>query len=473
MSYDLLTTSGINNLINSYKTTEQNKLLTPLNSRKTLYQNLTSAYSIISNRLESLKSILSDLKNINTDSIFNSKKATTSNTSFVNVSSTASAVEGAFTLRVNQLAKNDSALSYDLNSSDISTFITEPGTHEFEIVSGDGTGGNFTSTIAVNFIESDFSNGEITNSAVMQKIQNAINNDKAVVNSNSITGSTLADGSFVIDLNGTETTINYSAGSYSEVMDSIVSQINEISGLTAEKVEDGENFQLKITVNESSKYITIKDDTSTLLSELGINVTQEKGASGIVTASVFSPLSGVSQLSLTSKSSGSDFRIMSLTDINGGNALNSLGLNLGSERTGFVQNEFVDTPGFIYSTDQLNSKLLFNGVNVERNSNSISDLITGTTISIKNTMVETDADVSITVGKDTSIIKTKIEEFVTKFNDIYTYIRNNSKNVDGKRGALIGDPTASSIINTLSSFAYTRVSGIANDKINSLCIDNF
>jgi len=468
MAYDLLTTSGINNLINSYKTSEKNKLLTSLNTRKTTYENLISAYSIISNRLEALKSVLADLKNLTTDSIYNSKKAVSSNNNFINVSSSSSAVEGSFSLRVNQLAKNDTALSYDLNSSDVSTEITVPGTHEFVITTGDGSGGNFTSKVAVTFLESDFINGEISNAKVMQKIQNAINTDKALVLSSSVTGSTMAEGSFVIDINGTETTINYSAGTYSEVMDNIISQMNQISGITVEKIGVEDNYQLRITVTDSSKYITIKGDTSTLINELGISVEKEKGASRIVTASVFSPSSGTSQLSLTAKNSGSGFRITSLEDINNGNALNLLGLNLGSDRPDFSQNELTDTAGFIHSTIQLNAKLNFNGVNVERNSNTISDLINGTTINLKSVMAETDPNVSITIEKDASSIKNKIEEFVTKFNDLYTYLRNNSKSVDGKRGALIGDTTASSLLNTLTNLVYTNVNGIGSDKINNL-----
>lgn len=467
MAYDALTTSGINNLINSYKTAEQNKLLTPLNTRKTFYQNLTTGYTTLASKLESLKSLLLGLKSTETSSVYYSKSATSSNSNYVSVTSSAGAVAGTYSIRTSQLAKNDVALSLDLNKDEVSTEITVPGTHQFTIKTGDGSGGEFTSTVTVTFEESDFTNGEITNSAVIEKIQNAINSDKAVVTSNAVTGDTLAEGSFVIDLNGTETTINYSAGSYSDVLDSIVQQINTIGGLSAEKVIDGENFQLKMTVNDSSKYLTIKDDTSSLLSELGISVTKEKGASGLVSASAFSPVTGTTQLSLTSKNSGNDYKITALTD-NSGNALSLLGLNLGTGRQLFVQSEGADTPGFLYSTSQLNAKFVFNGVNVERNSNTFSDLISGSTVTLKSVMQVTDADVNISVANDVSKIKEKLQEFVTKFNDVFTFIRNNSKNVDGKRGAFIGDPAASSMLSTLSGYGYSSVSGIASDKINTL-----
>lgn len=468
MAYDALTTSGINNLIDTYKTNEQSKRITPLTTRKTRYENINSAYSTLSSKLDTLKTILTELKSNSSTSVFYSKAATSSNTNFVTVSTSSGAVDGIHSIRVNQLAKNDSVLSIDLSSSAASTVITTPGTHEFTIKAGDGSGGEFISKVSVTFESGDFTNGQILNSTLMQKIQSAINTDQAIVTSASVTGSTASSGSFVIDLNGTETVINYSAGTYSDVIDSIVSQVNSISGLTAEKIINGSNYQLKITVNDSSKYITIKNDTGTLLSELGINVTKEKGASGLVNASVFSPVTGYSQLSISSKNSGYDYRLTELSETGSNYALSSVGLNLGTNRQAFVQNSGADTPGYIYTTDQLNAKLLFNGVNVERNSNIISDLITGTTLTLKSLMQSSDPNVEITVNNDVSKIKDKINDFITKFNDVYKYLKDNSKTTDQTRGLFASDATASSILNTLSTVAYSAVTGIPTNQINTL-----
>ena len=468
MAYDALTTSGINNLIDTYKTNEQSKRITPLTKRKSYYENLNSAYSTLSSKLDSLKSILSELKNASSTSIFYSKAAVSSNTNFLNAVATSGAIDGTHSIRINQLAKNDTVLSIDLNSSAASTVITAPGTHEFIIKTGDGSGGEFVSKVSVTFESSDFTNGQISNSTLMQKIQSAMNTDKAVVLSSSVSGSTASSGSFVIDLNGTETVINYSAGNYSDVIDSIVSQVNSISGLTAEKVVDGSNYQLKITVNDTSKYITIKNDTGTLLSELGINVTKEKGASGLVSASIFSPVTGYSQLSIKSKNSGYDYRITEISETGSNTALSAIGLNLGTTRQAFVQNANDDTPGFIYTADQLNAKLTFNGVNVERNSNTISDLIDGTTITLKSVMQSSDADVEISINNDATKIKDKINDFITKFNDVYKYIKDKSKTIDSSRGIFVGDVTASSLLSTLSSIVYSSVTGIPDNKINTL-----
>ncbi|MCX7875599.1 MAG: flagellar filament capping protein FliD [Melioribacteraceae bacterium] len=474
MPYDLLTTSGINNLVNTYKTTQYQKKLSPLSTKKSYYQAIDNAYSVISSKLSSFFSVVSSLKNSDTSSVFSAMKATSSNSNFVEVSANSSANESVNSIRVNQLAKNDLVLSEDKTSNSSSSLITEAGTHTFVITSGDGSGGTLKSKINVTFDNSDFVNGSISNQTVITKIQNAINSNKAIITSNSVNkNDSISAGSFTLNLNGNNTTISYSAGTYDEVLSSVISQINNLSGVNAEKVNDGENnIKLKITLNDTSKYISVGNDvTGNLISNLNISSNGEKevGASGFFNASSFSPASGLSQLSITTKNSGYDYRITSLSDETGSLALSSIGLNLGSSRTSFVQNNNgTDTPGFVYSTSQLNAKFEFNGIQVERNSNTISDLISGVTFSLKSAMQNTDSTVAVTVSKDTSVAKSKIEDFVTKFNDLYSYLKTNLSNTKTTRGNLAGDVTATSLRNLLNNIAYKTVDNIDADKINSL-----
>lgn len=468
MSYDLLTTSGINRLVSNFITSESSKRLTPLNTRRTRYKDLDAAYTTISSKISSLTSTLSTLKGTGTSSAFIDKSAASSNTNFVSASASNTALTGSQSLRVNQLAKNDLVLSRDLNSSTASTDITAAGTHNFVITSGDGSGGTFTSTVSVTFEASDFTAGTISNQKVMEKIQNAVNSDKAVVTSNLLTGSSTSSGSFVIDINGTATTITYSAGTYSTIIDSIITQVNAISGITAEKIVDGSNNQLKLTVADSSKYITISNDTSNLLTEMGISVTKEKGASGLVSASTFSPVTATSQFSLTAKQSGLDNRILSMTDSGTGRALTSIGLNLGATRQTFVQSTGIDTPGYVHATTALNSKFEFNGLSLERNFNTITDLLAGVTFNLKSVMQSTDASVNLTVESDTSKVKDKIQSFITRFNDLYSFLREKSVSTGTTRGLLLGDSTTDSILTNLRTVATGTISGINSSEINTL-----
>ena len=467
MAYDLLTTSGINSLVNSYINTESQKRLSPLANRKTKYTSISNIYSGLLSKVDALKSKMSILKATGTSSAFAVKKATSSNTTAVTVSASTAAQKGAFALRVNQLAKNDLVVSLDKNSADFST-ITTPGTYTFAIKGGDGEGGQFTSNVSVVLEADDFTDGNISFEDLSVIVAKAINDDKAVVESNSVSGSTLSSGSFTFDLNGTETTINYSAGTYDEVIDSIITQLEDVSGLAAEKVVDGTNVSLKLTVTDSSKYISISGDTGTLVSELGISVDQEKGASGIVSATSFSPSNGLSQISLTAKNSGAGFKIDELSDLSGG-MLDQFGLNLGTTRTAFIQNESgADTAGYVHNTSILNSKIVFNGLNIERNSNSISDLVSGVTLSLKSVMAVDDNDVTVDVANDVAAVKAKIDEFITSFNDVYNYIKTNTSSSDGVRGVLLGDASGSSLLSLLSSTAYSPISGLGSGTINSL-----
>lgn len=468
MAYDLLTTSGINSFINSYIQTEKSKRITPLKTRQTKYNNLSSAYSSLLSNIDKLKSSLSKLKLRDSSSIFKAKKAESSNSNFVAATAGSGADEGTFTIRTNQLAKNDTLLSIDRSSS-ANSAITTPGTYTFTVKTGDGSGSFYLSKVSVTLEESDFSNGNISYSVLADKIKNAIKDDKAIITSNSVSGYLASSGSFKLNLGGTETEITYSEGTYDEVIDNIVTQLNNISGVQAEKITVNGNVQLKITAVNSSKYIQLKDDTGTILSQLGVSSNKEIAASSVITASTFSPVVGSTQLSLTSKNTGYNYRIMEISDDTTNGLLNEFGLNLGPTRQAFVQNENgEDTAGFVHNESSLNAKFLFNGIEVQRDSNTISDLVSGVTLNLKSVFNTNDPDVVISVGTDVSSIKSKIESFINSFNELYSYLRKNSSSSSSQRGVLFGDSTTSSLTNILSTSAYQSLSGFSNDVINSL-----
>ena len=468
----ILSTSYITALVNSYITNQTNQIITPISTRQTRYQNLSSAYSTFSSKLNALQTLLSDFKVTDSTSLFNTKAGTSSNSDFIATTVNNSASIGAYNMRVSQLAKNDVLVSQDLLSA-TSNAIT--GTHTFTLTAGDGTNPDFTSHVDVTF------SGSETNQTVMEKIRDAINSDKAVVQSNTKTASSSYTGgasSFTIDLNGTETTIAVNGGgTYEDLVDEIAAKINStVSGVSAEKVLDSPNpgdVSLKLTVSDSKNYISISNTSGfDVVSDLGIGVTKEKAASGMVTASSFSPASGYSQFSLTSKNTGVDYRIKDLSDSGSSTALSSIGLNIGSSRPAFDQSTSPDTAGYLYSditsNSLLNAKLSFNGLNITRNSNTIDDLVTGVTFNLKSAMQSTDSDVNISVANDVKTIESKVQNFITKFNDIYQYLKSNSAASSSGQSVLSYDSNASTLLSILRSVAYTRISGLPNGDLNSL-----
>jgi flagellar hook-associated protein 2 len=193
------------------------------------------------------------------------------------------------------------------------------------------------------------------------------------------------------------------------------------------------------------------------------------GASGLVNASIFSPTSSLSQLSIATKNSGNGYKILSLNDTNGSQALSSLGLNLGTNRKTFVQDENgADTPGFVYTTDQLNAKFLFNGIKVERNSNTISDLIPGATINLKSLMQDTDTTVNLSISSDSAKVISNIQDFIKNFNDVYVYLKTKTASTQDGRGLLIGDAIATTVKDTLNYESTATIGGLGANDLKSL-----
>ncbi|MFA7228388.1 MAG: flagellar filament capping protein FliD [Melioribacteraceae bacterium] len=469
MAYDLLSINGINSFVDDYRTSETKKQVDPLTKKKKNVDDLNNAYTELTNKLTDLKTISYAMQLKDSSSAFLSKKAVSSDTKFADITATSTAVTSSQSLRVNQLAKSDLVISQDLTSTAASSTIIAPGTHDMVFTAGDGKGGTFTSRVSVTFEAADFTLGTISNANVIKKIQSAINGSKETVVSNSVTGTTASSGTFNLNLNGTVTAITYDAGSYTDVIDNVVTQLNKLNGINAEKVDGGGgNYSIKLTVTDSAKYLTIDGDTSGLLSELGISVNNEIGASGLLSASTFSPDSTLSQLSIATKKSGNGFKLLSLSDSTG-SLLASVGLNLGVARTSFVQNESgADTPGFVYATTELNAKFDFNGIKVERDSNQISDLIPGATISLKSLMQASDTTVNLDISSDTAKVTEKIQEFIKKFNDIYIYLNEKTRSTKEGRGLLIGDSTAESFKYLFSSIATSSVAGISTEDVNTL-----
>jgi flagellar hook-associated protein 2 len=420
------------------------------------------------NQIDALKSSLSTLKTQSSSSIFKSKSIKSSNENRITAVASSSAVSGSYNLRVNQLAKNDTILSLDKNSNDL-TSISTPGDYSFYIKVGDGEGGYLNSKITVTLNESDFTSGSISYSSLANKINQSITDDSAKIISNSVSGLLNDNGSFIVDFGGTEYTINYSSGDYEQVLDDVINQLNEITGISAEKIASEGSFILKVQSGDNTKYLQFKNDSASLLTQLGITTDKEIAASKIISSSVFSPNSGTTQISFATKKSGYDYRITELADINTSGLLSVFGLNIGSSRPDFVQNESgEDTPGFIYQLNQLNSKLTFNGIQVQRNSNEINDLISGVNLKLLSLSSSEEAEVTLSITNNATEIKSKIENFITRFNELYSYLRENSSTTKDKRGLLVGDSTASSIMNLMSNFAINPLQGFSASSINSL-----
>lgn len=472
MASDYLTTSGISSLVDSFTASETSKIVTPLTTKKDNLQKLSSSYSVIQTKITSLKSILSDLISTSSSGVLYSKTASSSDSSFVTATASGSASTSSYDIRISQLAKSDIAISNDLTSANAYGLT---GTHTFVVKTGDGSGGDITSHVSVTF------DGTETTAQALTKIQSAVLNNKGTVTSSSFAGTTAYTGgpsTLSFDVNGTATSVSITGGgTYSDLIDEMVSKINsQVSGLSASKVTDGSgNVQLSVTVKNNANYVSISNTSGfDLGTNLNITTTKERSAAGSVNVSVFSPMTSISQLSITSNNTGSGYRITDLVDTNGGSVLTSLGLNLGTTRPSYVQSGTgSDTPGYRYADTTVTNNLMdarftFNGLSLQRNSNTVSDLATGLSFTLKSVMTVSDPDTTVSVSTDSATIKSKLNSFITSFNDLYSYLKTNSSYSSGTRGFLTGDSTASALISFMSSVSYGEVTGLNTDALKTL-----
>jgi flagellar capping protein FliD len=468
-SYTSSTAQQIDQLVTQYTQSLDQEKVTPLQNQVQKYQNITNAYSTLSTDLTNFQSNLKNLQLTDSNDVFGSKTCSTSDSSFVTATATSSASSSGYQIRVNQLAQSDVLVSQDETSSDTCSLT---GTHTFNITCGGGTNGTYSDPVSVTFGSSE------TNQTAMQKIANAINQSQAVVTSSAVTGTTAYTGgpsTFSVNLNGTSQNITVNGGgTYDDLLNELVSNItSKVTGVTAAKLTNTPSTgqeELQLTVNDPSDYISISPGSGNdIVTSLGIGATNLKSAAGLVTASVFSPTTTTSQLSLTASKTGLDYRIENLCDTNGSSALSTFGLNVGTARPTFNQSSEPNTAGYIYpdiTTDnnQLNSKIEFNSLNIQRDSNSISDLAAGVTFNLASVMQSTDTTCDITISTDEATIESDIKDFLTKFNAVYTNIQTNSED----QGIFVGDSNATTIMSALTSTSYSSVPGIAKGDLNTL-----
>lgn len=467
MGIEIFTTSSINNLVSTYKTNETTKRIDPLTKKRNSYNNLSSVWSALSGKLGALRSSLLELSKTGTSSIFNSSKTfNLSASQYFDVIVNSVADTSSYRIRVDQLAKNDLLMSNTLTSAD-NFSIAEAGRHRILVQSGDYKA----------YVDVNFEDGE-TNESAMKKINSAINNDKAAISSaakeqTQFVGS--GSSSFKINVGGITKTIEVEDvnKSYSELIDELISKISsQFSGVKAEKIIDGDNVSLKITVNDAKKALTIShNDGFDLVSDLNISAENEKGASAIVNSSYFVPINGKSKLTFSSVDTGYSNRII-ISDVAESSALASIGLteSILTNRT-IASDE--NSAGFKYlsnseTDNELNAKINFNGINIQRDQNNISDIAYGVTLNLIAEMKTEDPDVVLDVKLDVSAIKNKISDFITKFNDVFSFVKNNSKTDALGRGVLAGNASASGLLSALTQNAYSPVQGLLETELNTL-----
>jgi flagellar hook-associated protein 2 len=204
------------------------------------------------------------------------------------------------------------------------------------------------------------------------------------------------------------------------------------SSLTASTVITDPDAVLNNTGNVTITYA----GTSTAIDVTGKSLDQVRDL-------INSSVTGVTASVVNVGASGSpDYRLVVSGQASG--AANSLS---------FTKDAGVDF-NFNTITSAKNAMFKVDGVDIQRDTNSISDVIPGVSFTLLNT-TQTGQDVTLTVSPDVTAVKTKIQTFVNAYNDVLNFINSNSTYDAGTKvaGAFFGDSTIDSIKSQLTNMA--------------------
>ena len=349
--------STLDDLVNSYRASISKPVTTMQTQQQTLNYKLSNL-STLKAKLVTLSTTASSLGLAGTSSPFLTYGVESSNTTSVTATATSAALAGTHSLRVSQLATNDTLLSNALTAASDSG-LTASTSYSFSVGLADGT----SKTVSVGL------GTATTNTDVLSAVASAINAD-----------STLK------------------------------------AKMTASVVSiDGTNSRLVLTSKKS-------------------------GASNAVTSfgGDFNSLLGYSGVDFTNRTAST------------------------SSSAGFMKSGT--------AKEALNAKFVLDGISMSRESNTISDALKGTTLTLKATQAATDSDVTLTTSVDATNVKTQVQTFITNYNDALSYLTSNMKTdaKAGTRGIFTSDSALVGLRSSLRALASGVVSGTSSGNPTNL-----
>jgi flagellar hook-associated protein 2 len=245
------------------------------------------------------------------------------------------------------------------------------------------------------------------------------------------------------------TSAGASAGKYSVSVTQLATAQSLVSGSKADTstamgaTTDANSRTLTISQGDGSKPLNINltDDQTSMT---GVRDAINKAGGG-VTASIVKITDSSFKLVLSANNTGTNSEMT--VSVTGDDTLNNI---IGYDSS-------TSTGAMTQNSTAANAQLTFNGIALERQSNTISDAQDGITLNLTGT---TTSAASLTVAKNTSTATTAIQTFVDAYNklqDTYTSLTKftetttNSDAQDSTNGALLGDSALRTIQTRLKS----------------------
>lgn len=222
------------------------------------------------------------------------------------------------------------------------------------------------------------------------------------------------------------------------VVGGAISAMTDVSGDSSTELGLTGKFSINAAEDGSGNVIEVTaTDTVRTISEKINAISKESGVRSAIIDN---------RLVLTNVETGNTE--IKLTDLEGGTTRSDLGLDTSAAK--IISGE--------------NAKFTVNGVDVERTSNSVNDVIEYTTINLTKEHAEGQSD-SIVVSKDTSKVEEAVKGFVDQYNSTMNFITDKLKagtpGETASRGTLAGD---SSLIRLQSTLRSMVTSSITNEN---------
>ncbi len=244
-----------------------------------------------------------------------------------------------------------------------------------------------------------------------------------------------------------EATVNNSAatGNYSVIITALASGEKEVhSGVASSTTvvnDSGADQSFQYTYAGTQRTLTVTDGTT--LEGLRDLINNDTGNPGTTATILYD---------------GSSYRFVLTGDDPG--STNSITIDSGTTIDGV--NTTVDLTSATFTETRTASDAAFSvdGISMTRSSNTVTDAMTGVTLTLKNA-----GSATLSVTNDTDTISQNVQSFVDAYNDIISYVSQNSAYSANTHAGdpLFGESTSRHILSRLSNIITSRVSGLPED----------
>jgi flagellar hook-associated protein 2 len=438
--------------------------LLKLKQKEASYQAKISAFATLLSSVSSFKSAVSGLKDITVG-----KSASSSDTTFFTATATSSAVSGAHTININNIATAQSIYSTTFASessevADLSTYATQ----KLRIKAG-----STTTDISIT-----------SSNNTLSGIRDAINNANA-----GVTASTVDSGFVVTASNkaikfteGVSTyTVNLTEGTYtasalSAEIKRAIEAGNGANTYTVSYDTTSKKFTIQSDAANADNVDFLWEDAATTAEDLLGFTAADHAAVTPGNSTISDNAVGTYRLILTSNSTGVANRIIVQTDEDNNGTFEEAGAEqdtTGLSRLAFnpTYNSDGTTSGGITNMTQtqaaVDAKLKVNNLEVTRSSNTISDVITGVTITLLKgdsaNYATSAGNKTLTISDDTTSLTNKVNAFVSAYNSTIATIKS-LKGSTTQKGILTGDSTLTTLTSLLRSVSTTKYRDSATDN---------